>query len=345
MNEAQRADEMQTSPTEARQQTLRETHTNEPVRRQETTALPNRAGTDQADETTTAKAGSASSGTGWDQPTGDDQKQGRASDNAFAGAKGSSQANESGAADSGRARQNVVTRRDAQAILSRTASPSGGPKPAASTGRPAGAAEFQNLMAAAARQRGPAKAMLESTLTAKSSGHPIINPKDAASFNELARIVRSNIGQRHSSLVLRLDPPELGNIRIDMRMHDQTLTLRIEAQTPAGQEALQGRLADLRSALEQHGIQLRQVDVELRDPAPTDETRDAHNRNSESSPWDEGETNGSWDQPAPHDGRHAADHPPPSLPSESATIEATDVGETEHDNVRHSAETGVDVIV
>jgi len=349
-----RADEMGTSSADVRQQRLRDTNANEQLRWQETAAHADRAETHRADA---AKAGSTSSDTGSDQQAGhyqnhggENNSQGRTSGNGTVAVNVSPQDKESGAVQGGSAeqaaRQNIFATRDAQAIQSRGSGATGGLKQVASTGRPAGAAEFQNLIVSAARQRGPVgKAVSGPAMTAKSSADQSINPKDAASFNELARIVRSNIGQRHSNLVLRLDPPELGSIRIDMRMHDQTLTLRIEAQTPAGQEALQARLTDLRGALEQHGIQLNRVDVELRAPAPPGNNQDANDPNSGSLPWNEGETNGSWDQPTPHDGYHSADSSHRFISSESATIEATDVGEIEQDDVTHSAETGVDVVV
>jgi flagellar hook-length control protein FliK len=78
-------------------------------------------------------------------------------------------------------------------------------------------------------------------------------------------------------LLLQLDPPELGQVRIDVRLHQQLLTLRIDAQTTAGQQALQSRLGDLRSALEQQGLQLGHVSVELR-PAtgPEHQFQDTH---------------------------------------------------------------------
>ena len=80
-------------------------------------------------------------------------------------------------------------------------------------------------------------------------------------------------------MVLRLDPPELGKLRVDVEMHNRVLTVQFHAETQAGHQALQNRLVDLRSALEQHGIQLDRVDVEFRPPAtPTDESRDTQDQ-------------------------------------------------------------------
>ena len=122
----------------------------------------------------------------------------------------------------------------------------------------------------------------------KTAGANGINLDDSRSVTELVRIVRSHIGSRHSTMILRLDPPELGQLRIDVRMHDQMLTLRLEAQTLAGHEALQGRLTDLRTALEQHGIQLNQVEVEFRPgPSPASEPPNPNQQQESTPQWGE----------------------------------------------------------
>jgi flagellar hook-length control protein FliK len=115
---------------------------------------------------------------------------------------------------------------------------------------------------------------------------------------------------------MRLDPPELGTSRVDMRMHDRVVTLHIETQTPAGQVALKSNLEDLRAALERHGIQIDRVDVELRPPAapPQPEWRepredgqgqpDRQGRGSDGAPRDR-------EQQSPFDGTKQNDQAEP----------------------------------
>jgi hypothetical protein len=99
-------------------------------------------------------------------------------------------------------------------------------------------------------------------------------------------------------MTLRLDPPELGQLRVDVRMDDQVLTVRFETQTQAGQEALKGRLTDLRDALERQGIQVNRMEVELRQPAPAQ-----HDPSSNGTPHrDDTSAGQGFTQPPPNDG-------------------------------------------
>lgn len=115
---------------------------------------------------------------------------------------------------------------------------------------------------------------------------------DAQSLQQLARVVRSAVGDRHSNVVLQLDPPELGSLRLDLRVHEQLLHMRIEADSQAGLDVLTSRLSDLRQSLQQFGIRLDSVDVALRPPPGYD----ADTRQDESEPRDPW-SNGSDAQP------------------------------------------------
>jgi flagellar hook-length control protein FliK len=134
----------------------------------------------------------------------------------------------------------------------------GGAKPATAPG------SFDPVPAAAARIRAQLAAR---PVPGTGVGHDTWRPAEPDSVSELARVIRSGGRDGQSKMVLRLDPPELGQVRIDVRMDQQALTLRMEAQTPGGHDALHSRLTELRSALEQQGIQVQSVDVTLR-PAP-----------------------------------------------------------------------------
>jgi flagellar hook-length control protein FliK len=123
---------------------------------------------------------------------------------------------------------------------------------------------------------------------------------------DLARVVRANMGARHSSMTLRLDPPELGAVRVDVRMHDAAMTVRFQAQTEAGCDALQGRLRELAGALEGQGIRLDRVEVEYRPPPPPDAPRDdqGYSRQQSGQQWGEPRFTGGqgrsegWQSPA-----------------------------------------------
>lgn len=94
-------------------------------------------------------------------------------------------------------------------------------------------------------------------------------------IDQIARVVRTHANGRASSMTLRLDPPELGQLRVDVRMQDHSLVVRFQTQTQAAHDLLQDRIAELRHALEQHGIQLDRAEIEIRPPTPGQQGRHA----------------------------------------------------------------------
>jgi flagellar hook-length control protein FliK len=135
--------------------------------------------------------------------------------------------------------------------------------------KPAAGNDFQGLLGQAGRSR----QLVQSVKTAgPSSTTPAEVPRQpmdmdsAAGPGDLARVLRSKVGARHSNMTIRLDPPELGQVRVDVRMRDEAMTVRFEAQTQAGHDALQGRLRELTGALEQQGVRVDSVEVAYRPP-------------------------------------------------------------------------------
>jgi flagellar hook-length control protein FliK len=77
----------------------------------------------------------------------------------------------------------------------------------------------------------------------------------------LVRSIRANIGRHQSTARLQLNPPELGRIRIDVRLVEQRMELQIRTQTRDAQETLAARLDGLRHALGQQGILVERIDL------------------------------------------------------------------------------------
>ncbi|MCP4593126.1 MAG: hypothetical protein GY842_20515 [bacterium] len=73
-------------------------------------------------------------------------------------------------------------------------------------------------------------------------------------FEKLVRNVRMTVGTRQSSARIRLHPPELGTIRVDVKVVDSHLDVRVEAQNPVARELIGERLELLRAALLDHGL-------------------------------------------------------------------------------------------
>lgn len=73
--------------------------------------------------------------------------------------------------------------------------------------------------------------------------------------------------ERGSPLRLRLSPPELGSVRLELQVRDGKLQARVEAETPAAQAVLLDNVGSLRERLHEHQLELERFEVELRDPS------------------------------------------------------------------------------
>jgi flagellar hook-length control protein FliK len=83
----------------------------------------------------------------------------------------------------------------------------------------------------------------------------------------VARAVRSS-ADRGGPLRLRLSPPELGALRLEVQLRSGVLTARLEAETPAARALLLENLPQLRERLAEQNVQVGRFDVELLGSSP-----------------------------------------------------------------------------
>ncbi|MCL6482514.1 MAG: flagellar hook-length control protein FliK [Firmicutes bacterium] len=69
--------------------------------------------------------------------------------------------------------------------------------------------------------------------------------------------------QRDGEVRLRLSPPELGTLRIELRVQEGVLLVQLHAETEAARSAILDQLPVLRERLADQGIQLERFDVDL----------------------------------------------------------------------------------
>ncbi|RIK80963.1 MAG: hypothetical protein DCC67_08610 [Planctomycetota bacterium] len=100
--------------------------------------------------------------------------------------------------------------------------------------------------------------------------------------------------QRDGKIQIRLSPPELGNLRIELAVHNGVLAARLEAETPGARNVLLESLPQLRDRLAQQDVRIERFDVDVR--------RDGGNSNHA----------GNFDRPdsQPRDGRTGAPQRP-----------------------------------
>ncbi len=82
-----------------------------------------------------------------------------------------------------------------------------------------------------------------------------------ADFHRLVQSLRLSRGGKQSSATIRLDPPTLGRMKVDLRMVNDSLQVRVEAASPEARELLTARAAELTAALREHDIIVERFEV------------------------------------------------------------------------------------
>ncbi|GJM25485.1 MAG: hypothetical protein DHS20C16_19000 [Phycisphaerae bacterium] len=80
-------------------------------------------------------------------------------------------------------------------------------------------------------------------------------------FETLVKSIRMNRGTKSSSATIRLNPPELGKMKIHAQMSDDVLRVRVEAASSAARSLLTERSSELLAALSERGIDVDRFEV------------------------------------------------------------------------------------
>ena len=81
--------------------------------------------------------------------------------------------------------------------------------------------------------------------------------------DRVVRFVRTMVGRNESSLEMRLNPPELGSVKLSMTMKAGELRMALQTSTEAARQVIAQNLDGLRSALVQHGFEVDRLDVSV----------------------------------------------------------------------------------
>lgn len=109
-----------------------------------------------------------------------------------------------------------------------------------------------------AQQRDAAATRAEDGESTRSLSHA----DRARLVQRVARAVQT-AQDRGGDLKIRLSPPELGSLRLQVRLTDGALSARIEADTPAARQLLVDNLPALRERLAEQNIRVERFDVDL----------------------------------------------------------------------------------
>ncbi|MGI8980767.1 MAG: flagellar hook-length control protein FliK [Pirellulaceae bacterium] len=101
-------------------------------------------------------------------------------------------------------------------------------------------------------------------------GHnPAPVPVDSARF--LSRVAKAFLSaqQRDGEVRLRLSPPELGSLRLQISVQDGVMVARMETETEAARSSLVNNLPALRERLAEQGVRIERFDIDLMQRPPT----------------------------------------------------------------------------
>lgn len=120
-------------------------------------------------------------------------------------------------------------------------------------------------------------------------------------------------GREGGEVRLRLHPPELGVVRLEVKLEAGVLTARFETETPSARTALLENMAALRERLAEQGIKIEKFNVDLMDRRPEDTpygSPGSHDRQQDDS------SPNAADAPKSLDRRDASsEEPQPSTPA------------------------------
>ncbi len=88
---------------------------------------------------------------------------------------------------------------------------------------------------------------------------------DRARFVQRVEQAFQDLSGQGGTVRLRLSPPELGSLHIEISVARGEMTARVEAETPAARNILLDNLPALRDRLAQHDIKVQRFDVDLMD--------------------------------------------------------------------------------
>ncbi|MDX9835405.1 MAG: flagellar hook-length control protein FliK, partial [Desulfobulbus sp.] len=107
---------------------------------------------------------------------------------------------------------------------------------------------------------------------------------DSAAMDQLLTHLSQQSKLATTTIQLRLNPQELGELRMEIKVKQDNITAHIIAQNPQAQEMIDRHLPRLREALEQQGLHLQQVEVTLAASDNTDSQRFHDNPNRQLAP-------------------------------------------------------------
>jgi flagellar hook-length control protein FliK len=127
--------------------------------------------------------------------------------------------------------------------------------------------------AQAATQRLPQH--LTGRSTERARGSAPVTPAEQTRFVQRVAKAFQTAQARGGELQLRLSPPALGSLKLEIKLQDGVMSARIEAENQDAKNMLIDNLPVLKERLAEQGVQVERFDVDLMDRQPQGQP-DAH---------------------------------------------------------------------
>lgn len=82
----------------------------------------------------------------------------------------------------------------------------------------------------------------------------------------MARVLNASGVPGKYQATLRLDPPSMGTVRVQLNLQQEGLSIQVDTQSKHVSKLIESRLDDLREALSAHGIRVERADVVTKSP-------------------------------------------------------------------------------
>lgn len=115
---------------------------------------------------------------------------------------------------------------------------------------------------------------------------------DPVNAARLARGLQNALQQQGGGLTLRLTPPDMGTVRIQLSIQGATVAAQFHAESEAGRTLLHQQMAQLRHALESQGLQVERLSVQTMQNSNASQMSDQNSHNSANDGRSKGEYTG-----------------------------------------------------
>ncbi len=177
-------------------------------------------------------------------------------------------------ADAANSTADLAASVDASAV--QTTAPTNAPAPHGSTENVTASGRLPEHLLARAASR--------SSNGGQGSGGPAVTTAEQARLIQRVAKAFQAAQSRGGELRLRLSPPELGALRLEVKLESGVMTARLEAESPMAKAVLLDNLPALKDRLAEQGIHVERFDVDLMDRQPTGQQNSPQDQQQRSSP-------------------------------------------------------------